>query len=315
MFRRTSMFRSSIRSSLFILFIGALFMTVPTRAQNPRVDFGAWVQNQLQAHSEQLFGFRHPLEKSALGPFTGANNLQAIQVADGLRVSLVSSSVASAADQIAFWPNDEHPTHVFVCDEETSTPAVQRVDLSGPPNSNATTIVNGLSSCDPVRRTPWGTILVGEEAGNTGGLYEIIDPLSINSPINVSDRAVGTTSDPLHLVKRKAVGSLAFESFAIEEDGTVIFGDELAPSGGAAGGGIYKFVPAIPFTGGGPITVPAQSPLVSGTVYGLRVAASKSSNWGQGAETGVGSWILVNLAGIVPGTPPMPVVDTNGNII
>ena len=43
------MFRSSIRASVFILFVAALFMTVPTRARNPRVDFGAWVQDQLQS--------------------------------------------------------------------------------------------------------------------------------------------------------------------------------------------------------------------------------------------------------------------------
>jgi len=302
------MLRPLIRSSVLILFVAAVLMTVTARARNPRVDFGSFVQDQLRDHSEQLFGFRHPLSQSALGPYIGADNTQAIEVADGLRVSLVSSSVASAADQIAFWPNDEHPTHVFVCDEETSVPAVQRVSLSGSPATNATTIVTGLTSCDPVRRTPWGTILVGEEAGNTGGLYEIINPLSINTAINVTDRAKGTTSDPLHLVKRQAVGSLSFESLAIQEDGTTIYGDELAPSGGTAGGGIYKFVPAIPFIGGGPITVPAQSPLASGTVYGLRVAASKSANWGQGAETGAGSWILVNLAGL-------NVVDINGNII
>ena len=77
----------------------------------------------------------------------------------------------------------------------------------------------------------------------------------------------------------------------------MIYGDELAPSGGNAGGGIYKFVPAIPFTGGGPITVPAQSPLASGSVFGLRVAAQGSTNWGQGAETGNGAWVAVNLAG------------------
>ena len=60
-----------------------------------------------------------------------------------------------------------------------------------PPNANATTIVTGLSSCDPVRRTPWGTIIVAEEAGATGGFYEIIDPVSINTPINVSNRDAG----------------------------------------------------------------------------------------------------------------------------
>ena len=91
-------------------------------------------------------------------------------------MSLVSSTVASAADQIALWPDDDHPTHLFVCDEETSNPAVQRVDLSRPANANATTIVTGLTSCDPVRRTPWGTIIVAEEAGATGGFYELIDP-------------------------------------------------------------------------------------------------------------------------------------------
>jgi secreted PhoX family phosphatase len=109
-------------------------------------------------------------------------------------------------------------------------------------------------------------------------------------------------------VKCQLVGSLSFESLAVEEDGTMIYGDELAPSGGAAGGGIYKFVPAIPFAGGGPITVPAQSPLLSGTVFGLRVAASKSANWGQGAETGAGAWMMVNLAGA-------GVVDASNNII
>src|ERR1044071_4649486 len=147
------------------------------------------------------------------------------------------SSTASAADQIAFWPDENHPRYIFVCDEETSDPAVQRVDLTLPPALNTTTIVTGLESCDPGRRTPWGTILVGEEAGTLGGLYEILDPVSINAPINVSDRDKGTTSDPAHLVKRKAVGSLSFESLAIKDDGTMIYGDELAPSGGAAGGG------------------------------------------------------------------------------
>src|SRR6185295_833536 len=118
----------------------------------------------------------------------------------------------------------------------------------------------------------------------------------------------GATSDPMHLVKRQAVGSLSFESFAIRPDGTMIYGDELAPGGGNAGGGIYKFVPAMPFQGGGPISVPAQSPLVSGAVYGLRVAASGSSNWGQGAETGNATWTAVNLGGA-------NVVDGNNNII
>ena len=300
--------RVIIGASVFLL--GAAIVASPSRVtaeQGPQ-DFGAFVASQLAAHSEQLFGFNHPLEKSALGPYDGADNLQAIQLAPGLKASLVSSSVASAADQIAMWPNDDNPQFLFVCDEETSTPAVQRVDLSKPPASNATTIVTGLSSCDPVRRTAWGTIIVAEEAGATGGFYELINPASISTAIKVINRDTGANSDPTHLVKRQAVGSLSFESFAIKPDGTMIYGDELAPSAGNAGGGIYKFVPAIPFAGNGPISVAAQSPLASGSVYGLRVAAQGSSNWGQGAETGNGAWVAVNLAGA-------NVVDGNGNII
>src|SRR6185436_6359950 len=105
-----------------------------------------------------------------------------------------------------------------------------------------------------------------------------------------------------------AVGSLSFESFAIRSDGTMIYGDELAPGGGNAGGAIYKFVPAIPFQGSGPIALASQSPLVSGSIYGLRVAAQGSTNWGQGAETGNGAWVAVNLAGA-------NVQDGKGNII
>ena len=297
-----------IGSCVLVTGLAVVGMTSRTQADHPRVDFGTFVQDQLNEHTEQLFGFKRPLDQSALGPYDGADNLQAIQLAPGLHASLVSSSVASAADQIAMWPDNDHPKFLFVCDEETSVPAVQRVDLSKPANNNATTIVTGLISCDPVRRTPWGTIIVAEEAGATGGFYELIDPTHITTPINVIDRDAGTTSDPLHMVKRQAVGSLSFESFAIRPDGTMIYGDELAPGGGNAGGGIYKFVPAVPFIGNGPITAPAQSPLSSGSVFGLRVAAQGSTNWGQGAETGNGAWVPVNLAGA-------NVVDAKNNII
>src|ERR1051325_7260296 len=144
-------------------------LTSRTIANPPQGDFGAFVADVLAEHSEQLFGIGRPLEESALGPYDGSDNTQAIKLAHGLHASLVSSSVASATDQIAMWPDDDHPKYLFVCDEETSDPAVQRVDLSKPAGSNATTIVKGLVSCDPVRRTPWGTIIVAEAAGATGG--------------------------------------------------------------------------------------------------------------------------------------------------
>src|SRR5215470_3326765 len=228
---------SLLVSGVLVTGLAVAGLTSRMIADHPPRDFGSFVADQLSDHSEQLFGIGHPLEESALGPYDGPDNLQAIQVAQGLHVSLVSSSVASAADQIAMWPDDDNPKFLFVCDEETTDPAVQRVDLSKPAGRNATTIVKGLASCDPVRRTPWGTIIVAEEASQTvagssvatGGFYEILDPANINTAITVTNRATGDNTDPLHLVKRKAVGTLAFESFAIKHDGTMIYGDELAP--------------------------------------------------------------------------------------
>ena len=299
---------SSLRAWAAIGAAALLGLAATSAPPSPNADFGAWVEQQLSAHAEQLFGFTRPLESSAVGPFDNPDSTKALELADGLTATLISSAVHASADQIAMWPDDDNPRYLFVCDEEVSTPAVQRVDLSKPANANATTIVTGLTSCDPVRRTPWGTIIVAEEAGASGGLYEIFDPANITTPINVSNRAAGITSDANHLVKRKAVGSLSFESFALRPDGTMIFGDELAPSGGAAGGGIYKFVPSIPYSGPAPALLPDQSPLASGTVYGLRVAAAGSSNWGQGAETGKGLWVAVDLAGA-------GVIDGNSNII
>jgi hypothetical protein len=302
------MLRSSVRVWIVITgltFVGAAARVVADSDRRP--DFGAFVQSLLRDQSEELFGIGRPLDHSAVGPFDGPS-VDALDLAHGLKATLISSAVENAADQIAMWPDDDHPTHLFVCDEETSVPAVQRVELSKPADSNATTIVTGLQACDPVRRTPWGTIIVAEENGADGGLYEILDPVHITTPIAVTNRATGANTDPLHLAKRQAVGALSFESFAIRPDGTTIYGDELAPSNGNAGGGIYKFVPAVPFAGGAPITVPAMSPLVSGSIYGLRVAAAGSSNWGQGAEIGKGAWTLVNQA--APG-----VVDANGNVV
>ncbi len=90
------------------------------------------------------------------------------------------------------------------------------------PRSNATHDLHGPRLVRPGFAEPWGTVIADEEAGATGGLYEILDPASITTPIDVTDSANGTTTDPGHLEKRNAAGSLSFESIAIEHDGTMI---------------------------------------------------------------------------------------------
>jgi secreted PhoX family phosphatase len=274
----------------------------PRVTADGETDFGLSVQRELNERSEQLLGIGRPLSNSALGPFTDADSTQAIAVARGLRVSLVSSAVHFSTDQIVLWPNDNHPTHLFVCDESSSNPAVQRVDLSLPPASNATTILTGIVACDPIRRTPWGSLIAAEEATD-GGTYEIMNPLSITAPIAVTNRALGTTSDP-RVVKRKALGQLAFEGNPVLPDGTIIFGDELRPGGGNAGGAMYKFVPDNPYTGSGVITAPGSSPFVAGQLFGLKVGSTGDN--GQGTEIGQGLWAPID---------ELAITNASGNIV
>jgi hypothetical protein len=268
------------------------------------------VERAIQQNSALLFGVHKPLRDSALGPFTGADSTQAVELAKGLKISLVSSAVGANADMIALWPDDQRPTHLFVCIEGgAGGNIVQRVDLSQPANANALTILTGINACDPVKRTPWGSIVAAEEAGSLGGLYEIMNPAGpFPVPVNITNRDAGVTSDPARVVKRKAVGSLSWEGIVILPDGTMYHGDELRPGtnpagSGSLGGGIYKFVPTTP-SNGMIITNPALSPFAAGSLYGLRVG--NAGDYGQGTEIGQGVWVPID------GTQ---FDDANGNII
>jgi hypothetical protein len=278
-------------------------------------DFGLAVEQALSDHSLELFGVQKPLKKSALGPYTGADSALAVAVAKGLQVSVVSTATHPESDQIALWPNDEHPTHLFTCAEITGAPAngaplpvVERIDLSQPADANVTYLVSGLNSCDPVRRTPWGTIVVAEETGAAGGFYEIMDPAgTFSAPVVVTNRAAGTTSDP-RVVKRKTIGALSFEGIVILPDGTTYIADELRPGtnpadSGSRGGALYKFVPQFAYAGGGIVTDPALSPYASGSLFGMRVG--NTGDYGQGTEIGQGVWLPID-------SPTF--TDTAGNI-
>ena len=279
-------------------------------------DFGIKMEHVLNERSEQLFGIERPLLESAHGPYTYTDNAGSIAVARGLKVSVVSNVTNLQADMIAFWPDDINPTHLFVCVEDffsdNSAPdrvSVQRVNLYGDPDNNVETIVKGISSCDPLRRTPPGGLVVGGEAGIDGGFYEIMDPMGISGsfPLIISDRSAGMSNDPLHVAKRKAVGNVSWEGNVILEDGTIYFGDENRPSNGKAGGGIYKFIPSNPYQPWmGMITEPNLSPFASGANYGMRLGTrSDNTDYGQGSETGKGIWISVDGSSYM---------DADGNI-
>lgn len=220
----------------FVSFLTLASLSVPPGRSLAAEDPGLEYEQSLQTRSQSLFGFEQPVAESATTPSSTAPGDQAVEVAKNLQVRVVSSTVGEDADMITLWPDEANPTHTIICNEIDGTapgsPAsVQRVRLS---DGHVEDIVFGLDSCDPVRRTAWGTIVVGEEAGPAGRLWEILDPLHVNG-VTV-DRSAGTSSDPDHVVTRTALGRLSFEGIVFLPNGTTYYGDELRPSNGQPGG-------------------------------------------------------------------------------
>jgi hypothetical protein len=282
--------------------IGFITALALVAAQAQASDFGVLRDVVLAKSAALFFGVLVPVPASSIQSIdaqtANADPRSLVTVARGLRAQVTSASSALGAniDMIVPWPNATAPTHLIVCNEEgTARPGVQRVRLS---DGAVETILSGTNACDPVRATAWGTVIVGEEAGSSGRLIEILDPLNVTNVL--FDRATGlATNGPggqgaANVVAREAVGRLSFEGIALYESGVMYYGDENRPSQGTAGGAYFKFVPTHAWTGGSAITSLAQSPLASGAVYGLRLGKrSGNTDYGQGTQTGLGTWISV----------------------
>jgi hypothetical protein len=286
------------RVTLVIVAVGAVLALTTTAVA--AFNFGLFRDQQLSAHSSTLFGVGKPLDSSSTAQLTQtqalANPTQLATLAKGLKAKVVTTQGPAVDDQISLWPDDQNPTYLIVCNEQgTTSPGLVRIELA---TGNVTTIVSGTTSCDPTRRTPWGTILFGEEGGsgpNGGRMYELIDPL--NTTGVTLDRTTGSFSGGVgagNLVTRSALGRAGFEGLGILSDGTTYVTPDdsgFGPKNGGPGPGWYKFIPDHPFSGSAPITDLSQSPYVSGEVYGLRVGLG--TNYGQGREFGFGQWLLL----------------------
>jgi secreted PhoX family phosphatase len=246
------------------------------------------------AAQDDPYGIGTPVAASGTG-VTGAPALEAIELASGLKATLVSDAIAEVPDMIGLLPyGAAQPTHAVICNEidpaETPQASVQLVDLA---TGAATDMLSGMISCDPVKSTAWGTVLVGEEESD-GRIIEILDPMTTTGI--TYDRAAGTTSDPTKAAVRTALGQLAYEGVVVQPDGTVYYADERRPSKGQPGGGIYKFVPTTAFAGTEAITDLAQSPLSAGSVWVMRLGLRASDDvpaqdYGQGSNSGAGVWV------------------------
>ena len=280
---------------------------VPTVSFADPRDFGVEVEDRLASRANHLFGISKPLADSApptVGPYRTLTQTAGDQLAaaKGLKVEYLTRDAADLTDMLAFFPASA-PTHLITCVEGARqtlangklNPAVQRINLA---TGVVETLLRGMSRCDGIRTTPWGTILATEETGD-GAAYEILDPLNVTEQ-SVLNRATGQVSDPSRIVKRTALPIMAWEGLEVLPSGVVIGGDELRPGTGTAnsdGGALFKFVPATPRVSSGLITNLSQSPLSAGSVFALQVSCvNNTQQYGQGCEIGNGAWIAVGAA-------------------
>jgi hypothetical protein len=145
------------RKAILVAAAGAAvaFVAVGTAVAAGPFNFGVFRDDQLAHHSTGLFGVQKPLATSSSAQITHAEALadptKLATLAKGLHARVVTTDGPPVYDQISLWPNDVHPTHLIVCNEEgTTAPGLVRIDLG---TGAATTIVTGTTSCDPTRRT------------------------------------------------------------------------------------------------------------------------------------------------------------------
>lgn len=308
------------KKSALALGVGLVVVGTATTAL-AAIDWGQQQQRETRVASKRLFGVKGFLAQSSADDLDAAEATarpdRLFKLADGLQAQVLTSTTVPGKmaganiDMIALWPSDTNPTHLVFCNEEgTTAPGVQRLELA---TGAVDTIVTGTASCDGVRRTAWGTVLFSEEAGGgpTGGaVYELYDPLNTTGVI--LNRTTGATSGGVgaaNVIQRPALGKLSFEGFALYDNGLVYYGDENRPANGLPGGAMFRYVPATPFAGG-PTPIPSASPLAAGTVSGLRLGKrSGNTDYGQGTETGLGTWIPIGSGpnqDLRAKTPPPP---------
>lgn len=302
-------------------------------ADDDKMDFGQKVEHQLEAKSMKLFGFNKPLAESAtladVVPRNVANAEDRQLLAKGLKAEFVTRKIGGLADMIAFWPDDVNYSHVIVCNEwrrggttpggnSGMNPSVQRINVE---TGEVENILFGMSRCDGIRTTQWGTILATEENGADGSAYEIIDPLNTTGYWVYDRGAAGADADVRMAVddgtpnsgedkikKRIALVAQSWEGLEVLDNGVVIGGDELRTDEDNDGGAVFRFVPETFYDCEGAPVRPgllcentisdlSESPLISGQNYALFTVCSGTDDYGQGCEYGdEGRWVEVEAA-------------------
>src|SRR5262249_732812 len=130
-------------------------------AQALMPDFGSQRDGLLLEQVSQRFGVKSALAASSTSSVSlaqaQADPTTLVTLAKGLTARVVTKTGGGDLDQIVLWPNASNPQYLIECNEEgTDAPGLQRITIS---DGTVATIVTGTTSCDPVRATPWGTVI------------------------------------------------------------------------------------------------------------------------------------------------------------
>lgn len=233
----TSMKTTTKTSKWNVIAAGAArALVIAGTAGAANLDFGAWVEKRMHEMSDVIFGIAGPL--AAPAPSGLAVPYRTASQRAGDQILLARGLKAEYVSRVAADALDQFS---FWPDAEHPQYIVACID---------------------------------------GGLYEFLDPAHTEN-LTVLDRSTGEIATPdgapsTLARKQKALPVMAYEGIGLTPDGVFYGGDELRPGTGTKdkdGGALFKFVPAVPYAGGG-IGSLDQSPLASGRIYALQVRAS-----------------------------------------
>ena len=168
---------------------------------------------------------------------------------------------------------------------------MQRVRLS---DGKVETILTGMVYCDPVRRTAWGTILVGEELGSRRQCPRDHQPAEHHRrPVQPHERRADRRRCRERRAARRRRSPVLRGHRAVPQRRHVLRRRE-PPVDGEAGRRVFQVHSHHSLDRRGEDPRPRR--FAAGRRHGLRPAprqAHGNTDYGQGSNTGLGTWIPV----------------------
>jgi hypothetical protein len=211
-----------------------------------------------------------PLSSSFACTVSGGDPVNPVALPAGFTQTIIASEpqFADAIDMNTQNESGPDAGRYLYRPSEGSISEVTVTDLwnLGPNSTKRFAFRSDWESFDPIVWTPWGTLLVGEEAN----IASKPDPDFPSAKAGLVYELFPSASDPSvldHLVARPAIGSKAHEGMRFDKQGNLYSISERNP------GYIYKFTPD------------AKGDLSSGQLYVLKITSP------AGDRTGEAEWI------------------------